>query len=489
MVEQTAPAQGYFTGDGGAGQTLTVLAPQGNLNSGESYLRNLVQSIIADDFNNFSKIKTTNWAELEKVLAQTEELVYAENPNIIAAGNITQTQYILTGELTKTGAGYALSLTIMDTKTAQTKASYTGTCSKDQLDKMDGIKAASADLLAKMGVNLTAQGKTALLAVKDNAPEARTDFAKAITAQRNGAEVEAWYYYDTSLKYDSSFAEAASRLNILQADITSGSMGQNVRNDIQWRNQWIARLTEAEQFYSNYMKQTLPYYLIYSTNIKQGSIDYTRETVDISGVTVDLVPDARWFFNAPVQVIDVVSAGLLATGRTKDWNLNWPRNSVVGGSFSGRSDQFSVVVELLNDKGASIGSQTVTLHGGWDTSTRSAFQITPRMRGRLETGFSRVNANLITENLTVRIKSIDGVDAARAARDKGIRILTEADYAQLPEVAAGADSRAIAAESRFTIDESGTITGYKGSGGALIIPPYIYWRPVTGIANGKGYTG
>ncbi|GHU51668.1 hypothetical protein FACS1894200_12060 [Spirochaetia bacterium] len=207
--------------------------------------------------------------------------------------------------------------------------------------------------------------------------------------------------------------------------------------------------------------------------------------MDISGVTVDLVPDAMWFVNTPVQAINVVRTGLLATKRTSDWGINWPSNSITSGAFSGRSDEFSVVIELLNDQGTSIASQTVYLRGGYSVRSYAPFQINPRMDGRREIGFSQVNAYLISDSLSVRIKSINDVDAAQAARYKSITILTEAAYSRLPEVIAKADSRAIAidAPKMFTLNTEGIITGYTGSGGALVIPAYISWRPVFGIAE------
>ncbi|GHU01999.1 hypothetical protein FACS1894147_02960 [Spirochaetia bacterium] len=490
IVEQTVSSlvngQIDITGNDGAGLTLTVLAPQGkNLGSDDSDLPDIVLSTITSGFTKFSKIDTVDWQSRINVWNENERLEYKEDSTVSKAGEVPHTQYILQGDITKTGAGYLVDLKITDTQTnTVNKAAHNKIYSKEQLEDTSGAKAATADLLVQMGVKLTAEGEEELRAVKDAERQSDIASAKGVIAERNGNVVEALSYYITSASYDPSSVVAASRLNILQADITSGNMGQNVRNDIQWRNQWIARLTEAEQFFTVHTKQPIPYSIVYSANLQQGSIDYTRETVDISGITIDLIPNAMWFLNAPMQVIDVVREGLLATGRSETWGINWPRNSIVSGAFSGRNETFSVVVELLNDRGVSLGSQSITLQGGWYVDSYSPFQIILRMNGQQKIGFSRVNANLISDNLSVRIKSIDGVDAARTARDKRITILTEADYVRLPEVIAGMDSRAMGAASQvFVNDGRGMITAYKGGGGAVVIPPYLSWKPVTGIGK------
>jgi hypothetical protein len=429
---QTDMAQDYSAGNSGAGQSLTILAPKPiNLNSGEAYLPNFVQGIITDDFKKFSKIETKDWQSLEKVLAETERLVYAENNDIIAAGNITQTQYILTGEIIKTGAGYALQFRITDTKTGINKASYSGSCSKEQLDKMSGVKAASADLLAQMGVNLTAQEKTTLLAVTDNTAEAQTALAKGVTASRTGTVVEALSYYLTSVNYDPSSAEAASRLNVLSTNISSGNIGDDVRNDIQWRKDWIARLTEAEQYFANQTKDPAPYYLTYSMNVQQGRIDYAKETVSISGLSMNLFPNNEAWFAVPVQVVNTVRDGFMKTGRASEWGLNWPRSSVSNSSaFQSRYERIVASVELLNDKGTVIGKQDVSLQGGWGLDTYNGFKLSFRS-DKQQAVFYSVNANLITDKLNIRIASIDGVNTNTAAKNKRISIMTVDEYEKL----------------------------------------------------------
>ena len=155
--------------------------------------------------------------------------------------------------------------------------------------------------------------------------------------------------------------------------------------------------------------------------------------------------------------------------------------------FGGREQNFAVTVELVNSEGKTIGSERITMRGGYDVEWAEGTlrRFTPRLQGVQNLGFSRVNAYDITDSLAVRIASIDGVDAETAAKSKVVNILREAEYARLPEVVARLDTRAVARFMQDTeIDPSGVITGYKGSGGRLVIPANVFGLPVTAIGSG-----
>jgi hypothetical protein len=61
----------------------------------------------------------------------------------------------------------------------------------------------------------------------------------------------------------------------------------------------------------------------------------------------------------------------------------------------------------------------------------------PALRGRGQEKaavFRNVNANLITSKLSIRIAGVNGINAETAAKTRRINILTESEYARLPEV-------------------------------------------------------
>jgi hypothetical protein len=488
------PSSPYFSGDGGKGISLAVLVPEGkSLAADQAYLPTLVQGVFVSDLAKYSSIRVLDRQNLEKVVKETESGIYKNEEDYLKLGEIANVDHAMTGSITKTSTGYALQIQIVPTagENAATKASYSATCTVAELDNFSAVKKASAELLAQMGVSLTDQARQELSGADSRqAVDAQTALARGITAQKGGTMVESLSYYVQSVNYDPSLAEAASRLNILSADISSGNMGEDVRNDIQWRNQWVERLRECERYYANYMKDPTPYYLVYSTDLQHGAIDYANETVPIS-FTIDLLPNAAWIDTAG-KVVNLIGSGLQATGRIKAWDLNWTSTSISKPSpFINRDEQFTVAVELVNDTGTAIGKGTITLQGGWETRDARPFlyylsdspwlSIQPNMKGPQRIEFPRVNANLITDTLTIKITGINGMNPETAAKTKRITILTEAEYSRLPEVMAGIDSRSI--KKNFGQDKWGRLTRYEGTSKDVVIPSSLFGVPVTAIGH------
>jgi TolB-like protein len=504
--------------------SLAVLAPEGaGLTADLDYLPVTVQGGFVSTLRKYSRIQVLDRQNLDKVIRDNESGVYQDNENLLQLGQVANVNHALTGRITKTSTGYTLQIQVVPTMregNAATSASYSGTCTVEELDNFSAINRASLELLTQLGISLSDRDKEELSgAAAANEVQAQTALARGITVQKSGGTVvETLSYYIQSTSYDPTLTEAASRLNILTADITSGNMGENIRNDIQWRRQWTDRLTEAEQFYANYVGQPTPYYLVYDANLEQGDVNYANETVTIGGITVDLVPVAEWFNAAGnvTRVVNVVREGLMATGRAGEWGLDWPQNSVGQSPFGNRGEDFDVVIELVNAEGVTIGSERIGLSGGWDVEwrERSLWRLIPRLRGPRELQFNRVNANLITGRMSVRVKSINGEDAETAANAKGISILREADYARLPEVVAGMDSRSVikfmadvvidpssgvitgynrtherrARSTSVVKDPSGKVTVIESAGpnedpGRLVIPANVFGLPVTGIGE------
>ncbi|MDR2094268.1 MAG: leucine-rich repeat domain-containing protein [Treponema sp.] len=513
-AEQSTPEQvALFTGDGGKGISLAILAPKAQgLDDAQTYIPALVQGEFVSNFTGYSAISVLDRERLDEQYAEILSGYYDEDTEAgNDLGHLVPTDYIMGGSILKTASGYALQMSVTKTSDKTTLCSYSGTCTFEELDNLTGVRRTSLDLLAKMGVRLTARAQGELSgAAAVHEVQGQTALAQGVTAQRGGTVVEALSYYFQAASYDASLIEAASRVNILSANITSGNMGEDIRNDIEWRDQWRARLAEAERVYADYMKQQPRYSLVYDVNLKHGETNYSNNTVPISGVTLDLVPDAAWFNAAGsvVRVINVVREGLLATKQAGKWGLDWPRNTVGNSPFGGRDQRFEVTVELMNAEGKTIGSERITMSSGYDLEWADGTlrRFIPRLRGVQHLGFNRVNAYDITDSLTVRIAGIDGVDAETAAKTKGINILREAEYARLPDVGAGVDSRALfrlmqeleityRSQAYFlvytrdgskvtpTVPAGWAITGYKGAGGRLVIPANIFGCSLTAIGN------
>jgi len=422
------PASLYWTGDGGKGMSLAILAPKASgLDKNQSYLPALVQGEFVSNFSGYSAISVLDRERLDEQYAELLSGYYSDNDKAgLDIGHLKATDYIQTGTITKTATGYALQIQITKTADKMTTASYSGTFTFAELDNLSGIRQASLDLLQKMGVTLTAKAREELTgAAKDNHVSAQTALARGITAQKQGTEVAALSYYFQAAAYDPSLMEAASRSSILNANISSGNIGNDARNDIQWRKDWVARLTETEQYFDSFNKtESMPYTLFYvSDEIKQvGEINYRNETVTMGGIETLLHGSGVWTVSIE-RALQAVYDGLNATKRKDVWGLgNWPQQGVTNLNFAGQSRNFAIAFELLNNQNKVIGKQTLQAGGSWGLNWSGRPVINVNADNRQPLNFQNVNVNDITDNLTIRVATINGTDAGTAARSGVLQI-------------------------------------------------------------------
>jgi hypothetical protein len=278
--------------------------------------------------------------------------------------------------------------------------------------------------------------------------QAETALAKGITAQRSGTVVEAMSYYYEAARFDPSLAEAASRANVMSSGITSGNIGQNVRNDIQARAAWVKTLNEAAAFF----KAHPPYEIVYDPALTQGKVDYAKETVDMSFNVI--ITGATGF-----KIIRDLDQGLEKTGRSQDWGIS------VSSIYKAIPEEYALSATLTNEDGERIGTVAVKWGLGaqnYDFSHKN-YTVT----------FSGVNANKITDKLTVTITDINGM-SPKTAGDRGyISIVTE-DFATLDQ------NPQFKVAWRFGGIE---IASYKGISKTVVIPQKIGRWSVTSIGE------
>jgi len=427
----------YFTGDGGKGKSITILPPKGSgLAANQA---NLLEMLAIDLVNNFKTFSAMNVFDRVNNQRQYEELLsgyYADNDKAgLDLGHLASTDYMLLGNVTKTSTGYVLQLTVNKNSDKTTEATYSKSISIAELEDLTGVRKASLELLQKMGVQLTAQAQTELIkAPTSDQLNSRNLTAQGIVAQRQGTEVAALSYYFQAAAFDPSLIEAVSRSSVLAANISSGSIGDDARNDIQWRKNWIARLEETEKyfnsFFDNFFKTLppIPYTLSYYSDIKQiGEINYVNETVDLKGIEANLHASQSWAslieptLQSVQKSIQAVLDGLNATKRKDVWGLgNWPQQSAFNQeSFGKQIKNFTIVVELLNSQNKVISKGIFQTSGSYEIpvplpGNKTQVQIT----GDYKTVyFNNVNANDITDNLTVQIASVNGTLAETATQN------------------------------------------------------------------------
>jgi TolB-like protein len=440
------PVSAYWTGNGAAGLSIAVLVPEGkDLADGEAYLPTMVQGVLVGDFTKFSAMQVLDRQNLEKVIAEGESGYYADENNFVQLGTVANVRYILNGVLQKTESGFSLQLKVTDAASGESKAAYTGACSAAELEDLTGVKKASGDLLAQLGVTLTDAGKTSLLGAATSSAAAEAALAKGIAAQRSGTIVEALSYYYEAAKFDPSLVEAASRGSVLSADITGGNIGQNVRNDIQRRAAWLRTLREAAAFF----KEHPPFELIYDPALTTGKIDYDKETAEISF-------QAKLISTTGFKIIQDLDQGLERTGRKKEWGIG------VESIFREIPGRYEFNAVLVSEAGETIGRAGTVFEPGRDFVSR---------HNDATVVFTGVDANKISDKLTVSIVSVNGRDV-KAAGERGYMSISVEDFTALDSV------------FRLGWWLGGIeITGYKGTDKKVVIPAKIGRWPVTSIGG------
>jgi len=401
----------YWIGDGGKNIRVTVSEPSGKgLSSQEKSLLPLIQSTIIGAFQRFSAMTVMDQLNLEKILEQ-QRLSASGNfsdTDYIRIGNLTNARLVVFGSITKTATGYTLELAVTDVETSERKASYLPKqVSLLALENLSVIREASADLLGQLGVNLTANAIQELKRAENTARvQAENALSRGISAQRQGTTVEALTYYFQAASLDPSLNGAINRALAVSENISSGSLGQDIRNRLQVHDEWRTIVTAARKFYADH----LPYELVYNTDdIRRGKIDFEKRTTNLS-IDISLTPTDAW------KTINNLRQGLTnARQRDETWNFNLnqiePRSIVV-------------TIEIVNEKNIRLSRVTHTFNNPREQTQENA-----------TLNFQNVKADDITDRLTVRVVSVNEIPAQKAGETGYIRISSLAQIRAAKEAA------------------------------------------------------
>jgi hypothetical protein len=422
QAQPVSPSNPFYTGDGGRGKSLAILAPSGTgLAKNQEYLPALVQGELVSVFSGYSAISVLDREHLDEQYAELFSGYYDENSQANGdLGHLTPTDSIMGGNITRTATGYALQIRIIRSGDKMTEASYSGTCTFAELDNLSAIRRASLELLQKIGVALTGRAINELSgAVAANHVQAQTAQARGITAARDGATVEALSYYYQAVSFEPALRVVDDRLNTLATQVTGG-MSAGVKNDIQARRDWLNLMKECAVF----MRDHPPFELVYDTDLElDGTIDYAKETA--SFIThIALVPEDSGF-----RVLNDLLTGLGRTGRRGVWGFDgWPffplNPADPEALIWGGKQSFTVTgtVVLVNTEGKTLGRAQFSLTTGETGFSTGAGAVTVPQTVAQPLRFANINANDLTDPLTVNILDVNGKSAVAASEAGYMRL-------------------------------------------------------------------
>jgi len=396
-------SQSLWTGDGGKDIRVTVSEPTGKgLSVQEQALLPLIQSTIIGSFQRFSAMTVFDRQNLENVLRE-QNLSLSGNfsdTDYIRIGNLTQARLVVFGSISKTSNNYMLELAVTDVESGQRKASYLPRpVSLSALENLSAIREASADLLGQLGVNLTANALQELKRTENTTRiQAENALARGIAAQRQGTTVDALTYFFEAATFDPSvMREAINRVSVVSADISGGDLGQAIRNRLQEHDDWRAIVQAANSFYLDH----LPYELVYSTDINQGSIDFEKRTTGLS-IGISLIPTEAW------KTINDLRQGLRKARSNDPWKFSLDRIE---------PRQIAVTIRILNENNKVLSTESYTFSNPSEKDRTNATLT-----------FRNVRADDITDRLRVEVISINGKPAQSAGETGFIQIIILSDY-------------------------------------------------------------
>ncbi|MFP3041080.1 tetratricopeptide repeat protein [Treponema primitia] len=414
-----------FEGDGGKEIRLAVLAPEAQ-GAAPEYLPVYVQGLLNNNFKKYSGINLFSRQDLDRIMAEQDIAVNGRftDADYVKIGGLTNVQYYLFGTIQKlSGDQYSLRLSVSDSVTGVVKADF---MKNGTLRQIEGngllINEASADLLAQLGVQLTAAGRQSLIAGNTAVVRSETGLAKGITAQASGASVEALFNYTQAINFDSSQIEALARLNVLSSSISGGSLSERIVNDLQARDRWLGAFKEAARFFNEHP----PFEITFDPNLMQeGETDYAKRTANLA-MRIALDPSEAGF-----AAINALLAGLEKTGRRNIWGFNgWPLQDISPKTpgtvvFAGKQTfGFKLDVTLLNENGKAIGKSSVTLNSGSLHFVTGQTELSaPRGAVRIMR-FANVKADDLTPSLTIVISAVNGIPSATLNANGYMRIDT-----------------------------------------------------------------
>ncbi|MDR2095979.1 MAG: hypothetical protein LBP76_10750 [Treponema sp.] len=403
----------YYSGDGGAGIRIAILEPEGkNLTEGQEWMPSFIQGMLTSDFSAFSAMIISDRQNLGRVLAEQQVSLAQDAEASQSIGKLANVRYILAGSLENISSGeFLLQLAVTDAESGIRRASFEPRLMTEaQLRSASVIKEASAEMLAQMGVELTDAGRAALQRTQSSEIEAAIALARGLTAEKNGNAIETLSYLYNAVSYDSSLLEASGLLENLSADIAAAGTGAFIANDLEAQNKWKGILDEFETFYTAHPPFEFIYVPIPS---QQGKTDYEAGTADLK-FEVTLRESVE--FKAMQNVLSTITAGLAKTGSRDAWGFaSWPyRTSLFGGYKN-----YAVVAELKNNRDESISTVQFAISGRLVIFRNKIYADSKQ---NVSIVFQRVKIESLTENLSVRIISINGITTEQAADEGFIRI-------------------------------------------------------------------
>jgi hypothetical protein len=382
--------QNYYTGDGGKAIILTVLRTTGeSIAKEDEFIFDYIQNLLIGNFNKYTAVQTDARNDAQATGA-----------------------FLLISKLTKTGNSFILDLTVTDPSSGIIQASYHGANIRaDDIFNAKAVNEGFLDITKKLNINLSEAGIAAVRNPKSVDTQALISLARGNEAEKNGNPIEMLTYLYNAAVYDPALLEAGNRFDALSQTLSNGNVMDSVKNDPENRENWKKILDEFDSFY----KAHPPFILTFNPlPLQKGNTDYDNQTAVLE-FEMSFQEDVS--FEAMQKVFNAISSGLKNTGNQEVWGLSKrPFRSPLFGRFR----YYDIKAELVNNRDVAVASAAFRVRSRIAILRNTLYPDTSQ---KIRQSFRPVRiGDELTDNMIVRIVSIDGIETEKAMLDGYVKI-------------------------------------------------------------------
>jgi len=407
--------------------------PASSLMSAEEiWIPDMIRSAMSSNFTQFAKGKIVV-VNLSSDVAQVrnneiERSLSGSNDELSLVLR-TAARAILTGEVIKQSqTRFILSFTIIETETGIQLASYNKAHSDIEISSGRAVNMATEELLKQLNVVLNEAGKFALYGASN---EAETFLAKGNEAANSGQSLQAMNYLFNAASYDTTAIQASAKLSSIQNQNQKELQGEGgrVMDFFQRQTFWQDRIDEYNEFYYS----NPPFELYYTPpKISHERVENHKKLYDL-GFELGL----RWNKNQ-ISAMEKVLHEYVLDGLKKNsasdisrWNLTGlPEDSYL---FKGPDNiSYDLIIQVENERGEVITSGGFKLYG-------SLFYLDGKIYALCTQRIVKVFENMeydeskMTNNLYVRVTSVNGINIQAAGESGFLRVVQTQDNSLPPE--------------------------------------------------------
>jgi TolB-like protein len=276
-----------FIGDGGKGIVIAVPAPAlQNGSRADNWMPQLFQDIITGDLARYSAMTVLDRSNEAMVIAEQELSAsgYYSDTDYVAMGRMTNAKYIVAGNILNVSGRYTVTFRINNTETNEIKTSFNKQYTAVEIERGLAAKEAVAELLAGMGVELTFEGETELLALQEIQIQAAAQLAKGMAAEKNDNFVEALVFFTQAA--DMGVTEASSHIQNFAKDISTGSIRERAEYAVKQKEKWEKIFEDL----GTYMSENLEI-CVYDFSTVEDKIEVDRSNK--TTVTLTITPGVK----------------------------------------------------------------------------------------------------------------------------------------------------------------------------------------------------